>query len=86
MDTARKPSSPLSSLFAGSEAAKIIDHLLSREQHQTISEIHGATQASMKMVNIIIERLLDIGAIVIGAKRVKDLKIKDEAKDENTST
>jgi hypothetical protein len=86
MDTARKPSSPLSSLFAGRKAAKIIDFLLSGEQHQTVSEIHGATQASMKMVNIIIERLLDIGAIVIGAKRVKDLKIKDKAKDENTST
>jgi hypothetical protein len=31
MDVARQPASPLSSLFAGSEAAKVIDFLLSKE-------------------------------------------------------
>ena len=81
MDTARKPSSPLSSLFAGRKAAKIIDFLLSGEQHQTVSEIHGATQASMKMVNNIIERVLDIDVVGIGARKVGN---KDKAKDENT--
>ena len=67
MDTARKPASPFSSLFAGSEAAKVIDFLLSREQHQTIAEIHAGTQTSMNMVNKIIENLLDIDAVGIGS-------------------
>jgi hypothetical protein len=84
MDTARKPASPFSSLFAGSEAAKIIDFLLSREQHQTITEITAGTLASMNRINKIMEYLLDIGAVGIGARRVKDLQIKDKAKDENT--
>src|SRR5919197_1368300 len=85
MDTARKPASPFSSLFAGSEAAKVIDFLLSKEQHQTIAEIHRGTQASMNMVNKIIENLLDIDAVGIGARRVvQDLDNKDKGKDENT--
>jgi transcription initiation factor IIE alpha subunit len=71
MDTARKSATPLSSLFAGSEAAKVIDFLLSREQYQTIAEIHAGTQVSMNMVNKIIENLLDIDAVGIGARRVK---------------
>jgi transcription initiation factor IIE alpha subunit len=84
MDTARKPASPFSSLFAGSEAAKVIDFLLSREQHQTTAEIHAGTQASMNMVNKIIENLLDIDAVGIGARRVEHLENKDKTKDENT--
>ncbi len=55
MDTARKPANPFSSLFAGSEAAKIIDFLLSREQHQTMTEIHAGTLASMNRINKIME-------------------------------
>ena len=86
MDSAnRKPASPLSSLFAGSEAAKVIDFLLSKEQHQTTAEIHAGTRASMKIVNKIIENLLDIDAVGIGARRVvQDLDNKDKDKDENT--
>jgi hypothetical protein len=84
MDTTRKPSSPFSSLFAGSEAAKVIDFLLSREQHQTMTEINAGTLASMNRINKIMEYLLDIGAVGIGARGVKDLQIKDKAKDENT--
>jgi transcription initiation factor IIE alpha subunit len=84
MDTARKPASPFGSLFAGSEAAKVIDFLLFREQHQTMAEIHAGTQASMNMVNKIIENLLDIEAVGIGARRVEQLENKDKTKDENT--
>jgi hypothetical protein len=84
MDAVRQPASPLSSLFAGSEAAKVIDFLLSKEQHQTMAEIHIGTQASMNMVNKIIENLLDIDAVGIGARRVQDLDNKDKSKDENT--
>ena len=50
MDTARKSASPFSSLFAGSEAAKVIDFLLSTEQHQTIAKIHAGTRVSMNMI------------------------------------
>src|SRR5919109_3094588 len=84
MDAARKPSSPFNSLFAGSEAAKVIDFLLSTEQHKTTAEIHAGTQASMNMVNKIIENLLDIDVVGIGARRVEDLQNKDKTKDENT--
>ena len=49
MDAARKSTSPFNSLFAGSEAAKVIDFLLSMEQHKTIAEIHVGTQASVNM-------------------------------------
>ena len=84
MDTAGKPASPFSSLFAGSEAAKVIDFLLSSEQHQTMTEIHAGTQASTNMVNKIIENLLDIEAVGIGAKRVEDPQNKDKTKEENT--
>lgn len=66
MDASRQPTSPLSSLFAGSEAAKVIDFLLSKEQHQTTSEIHAGTRTSMNMVNKIIDNLLDIDAAGIG--------------------
>ncbi|MDQ3852294.1 MAG: hypothetical protein M3299_05610 [Thermoproteota archaeon] len=38
MNTARKSASPFSSLFAGSEAAKVIDFLLSMEQYQEEGE------------------------------------------------
>jgi hypothetical protein len=87
MDTARKSDSPFSSLFAGSEAAKVIDFLLSREQqHQTMAEIHVGTQASVNMVNKIMENLLDIDVVGIGARRVveDDLQNKDKTKEENT--
>ena len=87
MDTARKPSSPFSSLFTGSEAANVIDFLLSREQHQTMAEIHAGTLASMNMVNKIIENLLDIDVVGIGARRrgeEEDLQNKDKTKEENT--
>jgi transcription initiation factor IIE alpha subunit len=84
MDAARKPSSPFNSLFAGSEAAKIIDFLLSTEQHKTTAEIHMGTQASVNMVNKIIENLLDIDVVGISARRVEDLQNKDETKEENT--
>jgi transcription initiation factor IIE alpha subunit len=85
MDAARQPAIPLSSLFAGSEAAKIMDFLLSNEKHQTKDEIHASTQTSMNMVNKIIEELLDIDVVGIGARRVvQDLDNKDRVKDENT--
>jgi hypothetical protein len=84
MDTARKPASPFSSLFVGSEAAKVIDFLLSREQHQTMADILRGTQASMNMINKIIENLLDIDVVGIGARRVEDLQNKDKTKEENT--
>jgi hypothetical protein len=84
MDTARKSASPFSSLFAGSEAAKVIDFLLSTEQHKTMAEIHVGTMASLNMVNKIIENLLDIDVVGISARRVEDLQNKDKTKDENT--
>jgi transcription initiation factor IIE alpha subunit len=86
MDAARKPSSPFNSLFVGSEAAKIIDFLLSTEQHKTTAEIHMGTQASVNMVNKIIENLLDIDVVGISARRrrVEDLQNKDKTKEENT--
>jgi transcription initiation factor IIE alpha subunit len=84
LDTARKPVSPFSSLFAGSEAAKVIDFLLSREQHQTMAEIHAGTEASTNIVNKIIENLLDIDVVGIAARREEDLQNKDKTKDENT--
>lgn len=84
MDTARTSVSPFSSLFAGSEAAKVIDFLLSTEQHKTMAEIHVGTQASMNIVNKIIENLLDIDVVGIGARRVEDLENKDKTKEENT--
>ena len=68
MDTARKPAGPFCSLFSSSEAAKVIDLLLSTEQHQTMTEIHVSTSASKDTVNKIIEYLLDIGAVGVGAK------------------
>ena len=73
MDTARKPTSPFSSLFTGSEAANVIDFLLSSEQHQTMAQIHAGTLASMNMINKIIQNLLE-----------EDLQNKDKSKDENT--
>ncbi len=86
MDAARKPSSPFNSLFAGSEAAKVIDFLLSTEQHKTMAEIHAGTKASVNMVNKIIENLLDIDVVGISARkrRVEDLQNKDKTKEENT--
>jgi transcription initiation factor IIE alpha subunit len=79
MCAATEPASPLSSLFTGSEAAKVIDFLLSTEQQQTIAEIHAGTRASMNMINKIIDELLDIDAAGIGAKRVQR-----KSRDENT--
>lgn len=86
MDAARKPSSPFNSLFAGSEAAKVIDFLLSTEQHKTMAEIHAGTKASVNMVNKIIENLLDIDVVGISARkrRVEDLQDRDKTKEENT--
>ncbi|AIF83226.1 hypothetical protein NTE_01153 [Candidatus Nitrososphaera evergladensis SR1] len=85
MDAGRRPAGPLSSLFAGSEAAKVIDFLLSKkDQHQTISEIHAGTRASLDMINKIIGNLLDIDAVGIGARRVDGLGNEDKSKDENT--
>ena len=82
----KEPASPLSSLFAGSEAAKIIDFLLSKEQHQTVADIHNSTRASVNMVNKIIENLLDIDAAGVGARKVvqADLDSKDKSREENT--
>jgi hypothetical protein len=43
------------------------------------------TQASVNIVNKIIENLLDIDVVGIGARRVEeDLQNKDKTKDENT--
>jgi hypothetical protein len=85
LDTPRKPASPFSSLFEDSEAAKVIDFLLSTEQHKTVAEIHVGTQASVNIVNKINENLLDIDVVGIGARRVEeDLQNKDKTKDENT--
>ena len=74
-----QPASPLSALFSGSEAATIIDFLLSKEQHQTREEIHEGTSASLNMINKTIDNLLDIDAAGIGAKRAQDKNA-----DENT--
>jgi transcription initiation factor IIE alpha subunit len=85
MDVARQLASPLSSLFAGSEAAKVIDFLLSTEQHKTMAEIHVGTMAPVNIVNKIIQNLLDIDVVGIGARRrEEDLQNKDKTKDENT--
>ena len=62
----------------------MIDFLLSRDQHQTIDEIHAGTHASINTVTKIIENLLDIDAVGIGARRVENLEYKDKTKDENT--
>jgi hypothetical protein len=84
MDAASKqPSSPMSSLFSGSEAAKVIDFLLSKEQHQTIADIHAGTKASMNMVEKIIDNLLDIDAAGIGARKVvQDLNNREKSREE----
>jgi len=84
--TSRKPANPLSSLFEGSEAAKLVDFLLSTEQHKTVAEIHVGTRASVNIVNKIIENLLDIDVVGIGARRrvEEDLENKDKTKDDNT--
>jgi hypothetical protein len=81
-----KPSGPLSSLFRGSETAKVIDFLLSKkEQHSTISEIHAATRASVDMINKIMGNLLDIDAAGVGAKKVtEEGGNKDKSQDQNT--
>ena len=87
MSAATQPVSPLSSLFAGSKAAKVIDFLLSKqehEQHQTMTEIHAGTQASINMINKIIDDLIDIDAVGIGAKRIQGLDNKGKGRDENT--
>ena len=85
LDTTRKLANPFSSLFEGSEAAKVIDFLLSTEQHKTVAEIYVGTQASVNIVNKIIENLLDIDVVGIGARRVEeDLQNKDKTKDDNT--
>ena len=87
----KQPSGPLSSLFRGSETAKVIDFLLSKkEQHPTISEIHAATRASVDMINKIMGDLLDIDAAGVGAKKVTEEegsnknKDKDKNQDQNT--
>jgi hypothetical protein len=85
MDAGKRPAGPLSSLFAGSEAAKVIDFLLSnKERHQTIPEIHTGTRASKDTINKIIGNLLDIDVVGIGARRVQDPSNSDKSKDENT--
>ena len=85
LDTTRKLANPFSSLFEGSEAAKVIDFLLSTEQHKTVAEIYVGTLASVNIVNKIIENLLDIDVVGIGARRVEeDLQNKDKTKDDNT--
>lgn len=85
-DIDRKPAGPLATLFKGSETAKVIDFLLSKgeEQHQTVAEIHAGTRASMNALNEIIENLLDIDAIGVGARRIENTNSKEEYKDENT--
>ena len=84
MDSVRRPINLFSSLFADSDAATVIDFLLSRDQHQTTAEIHAGTLTSMNRVSKIIERLLDIDVAGIGARREGDLQNKDKAQDENT--
>jgi hypothetical protein len=84
MNSVRRPISPFSSLFVGSDAATVIDFLLSRDQHQTTAEIHAGTLTSMNGVSEIIERLLDIDVVGIGARREGDLQNKDKTQDENT--
>jgi hypothetical protein len=84
--SAKEPANPLSSLFSGSEAARIIDFLLSQDHHRTAAEIHAATRASMNMINKIIEYLLDVDAVGIGARKVveEDLNNKGKSREENT--
>ena len=85
MNDVRKSTSPFSSLFTGSEAAKVIDFLLLTEQHKTMAEIHVGTMTSVNMVNKIIENLLNIDVVGIGARRrEEDLQNKDKTRDENT--
>jgi hypothetical protein len=85
MGVGGKPSTPLSSLFTGSETAKVLDFLLSKkEQHHTISEIHVATRASIDMIDKIMSNLLDIDAAGIGAKKVGEIGNKGKSQDENT--
>jgi hypothetical protein len=84
MNDVRKSTSPFSSLFTGSEAAKVIDFLLLTEQHKTMAEIHVGTMTSVNMVNKIIENLLNIDVVGIGARTVEELQNKDKTKDENT--
>lgn len=71
MRTTREPSGPLSSLFTSSEAAAIIDFLLSKEQHQTAAEIQASTRTSMNKINRILGNLLDIDAAGIGARQIQ---------------
>ncbi|HEX2557279.1 MAG TPA: hypothetical protein VHK86_03060 [Nitrososphaera sp.] len=78
MNAAAEPANPLSSLFTGSEAAKVIDFLLSNEQHQTMAEIHASTRTSMNTINKVINNLLDIDAAGIGAKRVQDKHVDED--------
>jgi hypothetical protein len=82
-DIDRKSAGPLATLFTGNEAAKVIDFLLSKEkekekQHPTMVEIHEGTKISMNVLNKIIDNLLDIDAIGVGARRIKNMKSKDE--------
>ena len=82
----KEPANPLSSLFSGSEAAKIIDFLLSKDQHQTVAEMHTATRASMNTINKTIEYLLDIDAVGIGARKggQEDRENRGKRREENT--
>jgi hypothetical protein len=62
----------------------LIDFLLSREEHQTISEIQAGTLISVNIINGMIENLLDIGAVGIDARKVQHQENKEKTKDENT--
>jgi hypothetical protein len=84
MVATRKSVGPFESLFAGSEAAKVIDFLLSQDQHQTVSTISASTYTSTNLVSKIIDELLDIDVIGIGARRVTDPGNIAKIKDENT--
>jgi hypothetical protein len=86
-DVDGKSVKPLASLFSGSEAAKVIDFLLSKDkgQHATMAEIHTDTKISLPALSKIIDNLLDIEAIGVGARRIENISSnKDKYKDENT--
>jgi len=82
MSKTRQPAGPLSTLFSGSEAAAIIDFLLSKEHHQTAAEIQASIGTSMTAINRIIDNLLDIDAAGIGARRAQDPNSKDKKNQE----
>lgn len=84
MSITKQPSTPLNSLFVGSEAAVIIDYLLSTENHRTAAEIRKDTGAAIGAINRTIDDLLDIDAAGVGAKKIQDPGSATEGKEVNT--